>query len=88
MRRVGCSDSVHTKLKSSFIFNPPGAPMIVCVCEGLNERRIREQIAAGCGNLRELGRKCGAGTQCGACSKTLLRMIETQRSTDQAPPAR
>jgi bacterioferritin-associated ferredoxin len=47
-------------------------PMIVCLCAGVSERELAETIAGGATTVREVGRRCGAGTGCGAC-KPLIR---------------
>ncbi|MCC6849976.1 MAG: (2Fe-2S)-binding protein [Deltaproteobacteria bacterium] len=46
--------------------------MIVCLCANVSEREIIETIAAGATTVKEIGRRCGAGTGCGAC-KPLIR---------------
>jgi bacterioferritin-associated ferredoxin len=46
--------------------------MIVCLCANVTEREIAATIAAGASTVKEVGRRCGAGTGCGAC-KPLIR---------------
>lgn len=46
--------------------------MIVCLCANVSERELAETIAAGASTVKEVGRRCGAGTGCGAC-KPLIR---------------
>ena len=46
--------------------------MIVCLCANVSERKLVETIAAGASTVKEVGRRCGAGTGCGAC-KPLIR---------------
>jgi bacterioferritin-associated ferredoxin len=46
--------------------------MIVCLCANVSERKLIETIAAGASTVKEVGRRCGAGTGCGAC-KSLIR---------------
>jgi bacterioferritin-associated ferredoxin len=46
--------------------------MIVCLCANVSERELAETIAAGAATIKEVGRRCGAGTGCGAC-KPLIR---------------
>ena len=46
--------------------------MIVCLCANVSERELVETISAGASTVKEVGRRCGAGTGCGAC-KPLIR---------------
>jgi bacterioferritin-associated ferredoxin len=50
--------------------------MIVCLCHGVNDREIRSSIEAGAGTVREVGTKCGAGTDCGGCKRQIKQMIQ------------
>lgn len=42
-------------------------PVLVCLCHPANERDIDAAIDDGARTVQEIGRKCGAGTGCGAC---------------------
>jgi len=53
--------------------------MIVCVCNGVNEREIRRTILHGCSTEESIGRNCGAGTDCGACLETLQELLSERR---------
>jgi len=46
--------------------------MIVCLCANVSERELAATISAGASTVKEVGRRCGAGTGCGAC-KPLIR---------------
>jgi bacterioferritin-associated ferredoxin len=46
--------------------------MIVCLCANVSERELVATITAGASTVKEVGRRCGAGTGCGAC-KPLIR---------------
>lgn len=46
--------------------------MIVCLCANVTERELAETITAGASTVKQVGRRCGAGTGCGAC-KPLIR---------------
>jgi bacterioferritin-associated ferredoxin len=54
--------------------------MIICICEGINDRRIREEIRAGADSVGAIARSCGAGTGCGLCSCDLKRMVLEARA--------
>ena len=59
--------------------------MIVCLCEGVNDREILSSIEDGSKNLVAIGRQCGAGTGCGHCHPELKRMLrESRRNTSFA----
>jgi|JI9StandDraft_2_1071091.scaffolds.fasta_scaffold895808_2 assimilatory nitrate reductase catalytic subunit len=55
--------------------------MIICICEGVNDRDVRRIVSQGACNLSTLKRLCGAGGDCGACRPQLRRMIR------ETPPA-
>jgi len=48
--------------------------MIVCICRGVSERRIRQEIARGASSIDEL-RRCGIGDQCGSCHPVLQLLL-------------
>jgi len=50
--------------------------MIVCVCNRLNETRIRAAITAGADTPEEVYRACGAERKCGRCRETIVEMLE------------
>lgn len=50
--------------------------MIVCLCEGVNDREIRQTIASGSSNVRDLTEKLGAGGDCGQCKRQMRGMLK------------
>jgi bacterioferritin-associated ferredoxin len=50
--------------------------MYVCHCRAVTDSLVRGAIAAGAGDEIEIGKLCGAGTDCGSCHEALLRMCE------------
>jgi bacterioferritin-associated ferredoxin len=50
--------------------------MIVCLCKGVCDKRVRACIAAGATSVEQVGESCGAGTGCGACCDTIAALIE------------
>jgi bacterioferritin-associated ferredoxin len=50
--------------------------MIVCICEGISDRTIQARIDAGDRTVRQLGRSCGAGSDCGSCSTHLRELLD------------
>jgi bacterioferritin-associated ferredoxin len=63
--------------------------MLICICKGLSERAIHGTIRGGATTVEEIGRACGAGTDCGTCQDALedaicevispMRLVESQR---------
>ena len=58
--------------------------MIVCVCHALNDRHLQQCIDDGANSVAKLARKCGAGTDCGACVCELRAMI-VRNSVPETP---
>ena len=48
--------------------------MIICVCRGITDRRIREEAADG-SSLEEVLARTGAGSSCGTCRFAISRMV-------------
>lgn len=49
--------------------------MVVCHCEAVNDRRIRDEIEQGALDADELAQRCGAGAQCGGCHDTIRALL-------------
>ncbi len=65
-----------------------GAAVIVCLCEGVNEARIRDAVESGADTVRQVGRSCGAGEGCGMCRHDIREIIRSRRirqEQDEAP---
>jgi bacterioferritin-associated ferredoxin len=67
--------------------------MIVCVCNNISDREIREAVDLGISSMPELHRELGVGTFCGKCvsyarqvlnehldSKIAMRVTELHRA--------
>jgi len=54
--------------------------MYICICKGVTERAIREQVCAGARSVDEVSRNTGCSTQCGKCLLRAQRVIEDARS--------
>ncbi len=52
--------------------------MFVCNCKSLTENDIKKLKNQGVGCVRELGSKCGAGTDCGSCVFWLEEILQTK----------
>lgn len=58
--------------------------MIICSCKGLNHQTIDRVIAEGAHSVREIGARCGAGTDCGSCVRDLRDRIARAPSSEPA----
>jgi assimilatory nitrate reductase catalytic subunit len=52
---------------------------VVCACFGVGLTAIRDAMAAGAGNVADIGRVLGAGTNCGSCLPELKRIVARER---------
>jgi bacterioferritin-associated ferredoxin len=59
--------------------------VLVCHCFAVNDRRIREAIAAGARCETDIARACGAGTDCGGCLPTVNRLLDECTGCALAP---
>ncbi len=60
--------------------------MIVCVCAGISERKLRAVVADGATTLKQIERRCGAGAGCGACRPLLRECLRQCRADLPCPP--
>jgi len=49
--------------------------MIVCFCRGLDERDLRQVVAAGAFTVEDVAAACGAATDCGACREVVEDVV-------------
>ena len=49
--------------------------MIVCICHGVNDGKIREIVRSGASTVAKVTQRCGAGGDCGACRKEIKQLI-------------
>ena len=51
--------------------------MYVCLCHGITDKAIKQAVLVdGVGNMRQLKKKLGAGTQCGKCVQMAQTIID------------
>jgi len=55
---------------------------LVCLCNGVSERKVVKAIDHGATTIDEIGRACRAGTTCHGCRDTLADLL-VQRLTEQ-----
>jgi bacterioferritin-associated ferredoxin len=52
--------------------------MIVCLCKGLSDKKIRTLIQSGSRSMRDLMSSCQVGGDCGSCIFQVKEMIEQE----------
>lgn len=50
--------------------------MIICVCNAVSEKQIREAIRGGASSIGDLRAATGCGTNCGSCVETAVSLID------------
>ena len=58
--------------------------MIVCLCNAISEAKIREVIRTGATSVREVQKRCGAGTDCGSCVMVIEQMVHQATGPQQS----
>jgi bacterioferritin-associated ferredoxin len=57
--------------------------VFVCICNGITERQIREEIARGATSLPELTAALGIASGCGTCAEYARELLETSSSAPE-----
>ena len=55
--------------------------MYVCLCHGLTDQDISENLKNGCHTLKQLQKSCKAGTSCGACIMEISQILKTAKTS-------
>lgn len=59
--------------------------MLICSCKAVGDGTVRAAIADGADCIEEVGRRCGAGTECGGChlliEELLVQRVLVQTTT-------
>ena len=58
--------------------------MYVCLCHGVTDSTIRNLMEKGSCSVRDVQKRCLAGTDCGACIEDLTKMVEGQKEKTSA----
>ena len=49
--------------------------MYVCLCKGITDKQIADLVKQGHDTCKEIGKQCGAGTDCTSCCKQIQEII-------------
>lgn len=58
--------------------------MVVCLCQGVSEKQVREAIVNGATSRKKVTRACGAGAGCGGCHGSIREIIREHRAAADA----
>ena len=58
-----------------------GATMIVCVCNNISDREIRQAVDLGLSTMAELREDLGVGTCCGKCASCARQVLHAHLDT-------
>lgn len=61
--------------------------MIVCLCEGVNDKTIREAVRSGASTVGLLAKITRAGTSCGSCACDLGRLLKCEQERRSPAPS-
>jgi bacterioferritin-associated ferredoxin len=57
--------------------------MMVCLCNGVGERKVRKAIDHGASTVDEVTAACAAGGRCGGCRPTIAAMLQAAEVCDR-----
>ena len=49
--------------------------MLICSCKAISARTVRAAIVDGADSVDEVGRRCGAGPDCGGCHLLIEELL-------------
>lgn len=62
-----------------------GVSMLVCLCKGVTDRKIRWLVQNGAASVKSVMKTCGAGSDCGTCLGQVRELVdETRHECDAA----
>jgi bacterioferritin-associated ferredoxin len=62
--------------------------MVLCICRNVSDREVKRTISDGASTLEEVGRECGAGTDCGTCRAAISGLLACADCPRQTPEIR
>jgi bacterioferritin-associated ferredoxin len=79
---IGVRRGLVSQLKSVIIFTigrREFSSMILCLCEAVNDRAVREAVRNGASTVGAIAKLTKAGTNCGSCACDLAQVIKSER---------
>jgi bacterioferritin-associated ferredoxin len=61
--------------------------MYICVCNGLNERRVGEALSGAPRTVSQIYRACGCAVKCGKCVPMMRDILDAHLSACSEPQA-
>ena len=52
--------------------------MYVCICRAVTRTDVEATIEEGARTVAQVGERCAAGTDCGRCQRTIIRLLEAR----------
>lgn len=49
--------------------------MLVCICKGVSDRKLVDEIRRGNRTVKQLREGCGAGSDCGCCVRQIRDLL-------------
>ncbi|MFP6665239.1 MAG: (2Fe-2S)-binding protein [Deltaproteobacteria bacterium] len=62
--------------------------MVVCLCQGISEKRVRAAIRTGASTRKQVTKACRAGGGCGGCHEVIKDLIRDEQATAPRSPER
>lgn len=62
--------------------------MLVCLCKGVSDKKIKNLLHQGVRSLRDVMGACQAGSDCGTCISHIRKLIDDQAVPGETCPAR
>ena len=57
--------------------------MIVCLCQGVSDKKVRRAVAEGATSRKKVTRACGAGAGCGGCHSSIREIIDEHHAASR-----
>lgn len=58
--------------------------MYVCLCKGITDQDIIQELNQGARNLKDINKRLGVGSQCGTCCGAAKELIEDYHQTAES----
>lgn len=62
--------------------------MVVCLCQGISEKRVLAAIRTGASTRQQVTKACRAGGGCGGCHDVIKDLIRAEQASAHRTPER